>query len=329
MLNIILDPLVSDKDLEERKGDFIDDNEYIYTVKRDCNLYDSNGSLVFIFRKKRIPLDETRKAFKNLLGISKQKGDNRSIASGPLDLNKLPKYMKKENITKYNKFRVLEYIKQDGTVSKRNFGNMTTSNIVGFYEKRDRNYGSNSPKCRLTSFSAKEVEKWNEVQGFIKSISDLYSELAHKEYTIQLQEANKTEFHIKDTPFSTITVNYNFRTALHKDEGDYKQGLSCFTICQEGEYEGCYLGFPKYKVNIDVREGDILLFNPHEYHCNTSFSSSFPYNKDKLPCPYTRLSFVLYLRNDISKTCSNMSLEESKNMLNEISMLKYNKPYFN
>ena len=319
MLNIILEPFYTDIELEKRKGEFINSNEYIYTVDRDCNLYNTDGKLVFIFRKNRIPQEHTSIALNNLKKIAKPKRDNRGVASGFLDLENLSNGVTKERIISYNKFRVNKYIGLNGQILKRSFGNPSSSNIIGYYENQDRNYGKESPRCRQTSFTAKQVTKWNEVLGFINCISNLYKELAKKEYYKQLEEANKTEFHIKNTPFSTITVNYNWRTALHKDEGDFKYGLSAFTICQEGEYKGLNLGIPKYRICIDVREGDLLLFDPHEYHCNTELES---HSKE-----WTRLSFVLYLREEMSKYCSNITLDESIKKMNDASLKRWGKPY--
>ena len=70
-----------------------------------------------------------------------------------------------------------------------------------------------------------------------------------------------------------MTLNYDFRTATHKDKGDLDGGLSTLTILEDEEnnYEGFYTGLPEYKIAFDVRDGDTLIFNAHEFHANTDF----------------------------------------------------------
>ncbi|MGB0015032.1 MAG: hypothetical protein WBQ03_25795 [Candidatus Sulfotelmatobacter sp.] len=58
-------------------------------------------------------------------------------------------------------------------------------------------------------------------------------------------------------PFTTITCNNRWRTAAHVDSGDLKQGFG--VLCCLGDFEGCYLVFPRYKTAVRYREGDVLL----------------------------------------------------------------------
>ena len=47
----------------------------------------------------------------------------------------------------------------------------------------------------------------------------------------ELDQANKQpHYKIKNTCFSTITINRNFRTALHKDAGDFSEGFGNLTV---------------------------------------------------------------------------------------------------
>ncbi len=106
-----------------------------------------------------------------------------------------------------------------------------------------------------------------------------------------------------------MTLNYDFRTASHMDSGDLEGGLSTLTILEDipGNYEGFYLGLPEYKIAFDIRDGDTLYFDAHEYHCNTEFKVL----SDKLPIDDLadnnfagRMSIVCYMRNKM-KDCPN------------------------
>ena len=67
-------------------------------------------------------------------------------------------------------------------------------------------------------------------------------------------------------------------------------------VCEKGRYKGGCTGFPQFGVAVDVRHGDFLAMDVHEWHCNTKL---IPIDKD-----YTRLSLVAYLREQMIK-CQN------------------------
>jgi hypothetical protein len=69
------------------------------------------------------------------------------------------------------------------------------------------------------------------------------------------------------TPFTTITCNRSWRTAAHVDKGDLKEGFG--VMCCLGDFAGCHLVFPRYRVAVNYQEGDVLLANVHEVHGNT------------------------------------------------------------
>ena len=84
----------------------------------------------------------------------------------------------------------------------------------------------------------------------------------------------------------------DFRTACHQDKGDAKCGLTAFTVKKCGEYRGGELCFPEYNLGLNIEQGDLLLFNPHQPHSNNPLIGK------------GRMSFVLYLREKMDQ-CSN------------------------
>lgn len=90
--------------------------------------------------------------------------------------------------------------------------------------------------------------------------------------------------------FTTITVNKTFRTAAHRDAGDFSNGLSnLLVLSNNGNYSGGYLILPEVRVAVNVRPGDLLLVNNHEYiHGNTPIELH-----DETA---ERISLVCYLR---------------------------------
>ena len=46
----------------------------------------------------------------------------------------------------------------------------------------------------------------------------------------------KNVFKIPKTCFSASSIDRNFRTALHRDAGDYKEGFGNLTVIERGKY---------------------------------------------------------------------------------------------
>ena len=145
----------------------------------------------------------------------------------------------------------------------------------------------------------------------------MFQKLIPNAYEKQLNQANKKpHLKIPDTCFSTITINRNFRTALHRDAGDYKEGFGNLTVIERGKYHGGYTVFPQFGVGVDVRANDFVAMDVHQWHSNTpiyeteedkKFNANLePAFKDNPEVgtvgiyeKYTRLTFVCYLREKI------------------------------
>tara|TARA_Y100000590_G_C15667992_1_gene995189 strand:+ start:446 stop:1603 length:1158 start_codon:yes stop_codon:yes gene_type:complete len=205
-------------------------------------------------------------------------------------------------------------IKKQNGVSKMKVNNQVASNPIGFYES-SKNFAE--LPCRLTHFTRTNYKNYNEGLPFIQKIDSMFEKLIPEAYQKQLSRANeKSHLKIPETAFSTITINRNFRTALHKDAGDFSEGFGNLTVIERGSYHGGYTVFPQFGVGVDVRSGDFLAMDVHQWHSNTSI---FETEEDKrlnsklekvyndnpevgtvgLDKPYTRLTFVCYLREKI------------------------------
>ena len=155
------------------------------------------------------------------------------------------------------------------------------------------------PMCRTTQFTKKNVDKWKKTIPLIKEADRLFKKLVPDRYKIQLERAQQTpKFQIDNTAYSTITLNYNWRTASHCDSGDLDEGFGNLIVLEKSKsnynsklkdtntngYTGGYLGFPRWGICVDVRQGDFLAMDVHEYHSNTPIIGD------------GRLSVVCYLR---------------------------------
>ena len=242
----------------------------------------------------------------------KQKYDEMSI-EGLINLaNELE--VKYTNLSKEN--LIINIIKKQKGVSKMKVNNQVASNPIGFFDADNKM--CNLP-CRLTHFTRTNFDKYQEGFPFLQKIDKLYKELIPDAHQRQLDRANKKPlFKISDTSFSTITINRNFRTALHRDAGDFREGFGNLTVIERGKYHGGYTVFPQFGVGIDLRNNDFVAMDVHQWHCNTPiyeteedkiFNESLePVFKDNPEVgtegiyeKYTRISFVCYLREKIAK----------------------------
>lgn len=312
---IILKPILTKEEIKNKEGHYFSEDHYtkhnkIVNTNTDVYGIDLDGTkkLLFKFRKNVIPDKICRDAYNALEKHAKHKNSNRGAAAGKLSLKKLPKHV--GQVMKADKFRVF-YKTKDGKISKDNVSNIAQSNIAGYYDRPDRNaYNTNSsdtkssdtksphtiPMCRTTQFTKKNIAKWQNTIPLIKAANKLFKQLVPDRYKIQLERAKQTpKFQIDNTAYSTITVNYNWRTASHCDNGDLDEGFGNLIVLEKSKstdttldtsegYTGGYLGFPRWGICVDVRQGDFLAMDVHEYHSNTPITGD------------GRLSVVCYLR---------------------------------
>ena len=237
-----------------------------------------------------------------------------------LTLEELQTILKEMNVkfkddTLNDKTKLIFFIiDKKGGVSRMKVNNQVASNPIGFYEA-SKNFCK--LPCRLTHFTRTNYEKYNQGLPFIQKIDQMFQKLIPDAHQKQLNQANKkSHLKIPNTSFSTITINRNFRTALHRDAGDYKDGFGNLTVIQRGKYQGGYTVFPQFGIGVDVRNGDFLAMDVHQWHSNTpiyetkedkeyneSLEPSFKDNPDVgtvgIYNKYTRLTFVCYLREKI------------------------------
>jgi hypothetical protein len=206
-------------------------------------------------------------------------------------------------------------IKKQGGISKMKVNNQVASNPIGFYES-GKNFAD--LPCRLTHFTRTNFEKYNDGLPFIQHIDKLFQKLIPEAHNKQLVRADtKQLLKIPKTDFSTVTIKRNFRTARHRDAGDFRDGFGNLTVIERGKYHGGYTIFPQYGVAIDLRNNDFVAMDVHQWHCNTpmyetpedkEFNNTLEYAFKDNPQvgtvgiyeKYTRISFVCYLREKIA-----------------------------
>lgn len=269
---IILKRIYTDEQAEKKfKGKFLKESDVKLLVTTDTDAYDTNGRMLFRFRKNVMPIETLMLGVDNFRA-SIQLTESRGITSGSSH----------------------KRIRKDGSVSNITVGNKVLSGAVGFADPTAMLH-----YCRRTGFTRQYYDKYTAGIPFVQRVDELYKELAPNHYKIQKEYAEGTNqnFRIADTAFTTVTVNKDFITAVHKDAGDLEKGFGNLISYRKGDWGGCYFTLPEFGAGIDLRNGDVLFVDVHRWHGNTPFT-----NWDPETCE--RISFVLYYRENMLKCSS-------------------------
>lgn len=185
------------------------------------------------------------------------------------------------------------------------------SSIIGTV---DRIGGSNSPGkgtpaagkdtlCRLTAWTGRNLPAWQSLTPVFDTIDSLYAQHVPDRYRRQYEYATAThpDWRIGSTAFTTVTVNNTYSTGVHKDAGDLPEGFSTLAVTRRGDFIGGQLVLPQYRVAFDMRDGDLLLFDAHEWHGNTNMYCPHQDAPLARPCPQgcERVSLVAYYRTKV------------------------------
>jgi len=271
------------RDLYNKEGHFFNFTKKFKLINFNCDIKSEDGTLLVCFRKKVIPKACYKLAYDNLIGSS-IKSSNRGASAGPLN----PKSFgpsRSKRIERHNESVFRGRVRlNNGNLSNTTVSNPVYSGIVGYMD------GSARLPCRLTRYTRDNFDKYKKAIPYIEHINKQFEKTTPNKYKAQLKKAKKTKTQIGKTAYSTITVNKNFRTGLHKDKGDDPEGFGNLTVVSKGKYKGGYTMFPEYYIAVDVQPGDYLGMNVHEYHCNS-----------KITGKGTRMSCVCYYRTKLHK----------------------------
>jgi superfamily II DNA or RNA helicase len=176
--------------------------------------------------------------------------------------------------------------------AKTNGGVPPETGIVGFYDYLNN---ANVRKCRETQYTR---QNWPAVADgcapLLRALNAAYEKVAPAHFKLQ-DAVIPPHFRLFGTAFSTLTVNHNFRTAMHTDKGDFKNGLGVVAVI-DGEFSGCHLAIPELRKAFKLGVGDVLLFDTSLRHGNTEVNAP--------EGMWTRTSIVAYLRTGLfSQRC--------------------------
>lgn len=305
----------TDEWCDSNRGVFLEADDDTVFVKDTTRALTEDGRLLFHFLKNYAAESITDQMFASLRRGC-VKCDNRGVAAGPFNTQWYQEKMRTsgralvetsnvngKTVEVWRGGDMVDVVLKhwDGAfkvnVNKQTKGNEVSMAMMGWTDTPNRMTKDKS-RCRQTAFTANHRTHYENALPLIESMDSAFAKHAPEAHERQAAAIARIDARIGNTAFSTVTVNYNWRTALHKDSGDFADGFGVFSVVENAKnnasFEGNEIFFPQYNVCIDVRQGDVLLFDPHQWHCN---------NTGRMDQTRQRISLVCYLREKLLQTC--------------------------
>jgi hypothetical protein len=259
---------ITDAGMEKYKHQFVTPSLIDLIIIDDADVYTDDGRLLLKFRKGKLSKDNIDTFYENMIDFARTTSTNRKLTSGL----------------------------RTKTRSKKEKDLAAMTNIVGYFDSLGpsqkamlKRHGMKlNPAVRETRFNMLYPDKFKKLIPLIREIDSYYEKIVPDHYKRQYRKAKQTYFKIADTAFTTVTTNVNYKTAIHTDRGDDAEGFGNLVVIERGKYTGAETCFPQYGVGVNVRMGDVLFMDVHEWHGNLPIRLE---NKDAV-----RLSIVCYLR---------------------------------
>jgi hypothetical protein len=304
---VVVKPIMTNDEIKAKEGTYFDGKGYTI-FDEDVDVYAMvNGEKKLLAKLRKQVLDPAiiRTGWEGFW-IAAGPSRNRGAAAGPIDVK--GNYWKKRKPVDIKGWSANETVR--GSVSKMRVNNNVFSSVLGYFNATP----FMKLPCRITSYTMRYWKYYKHGLPFIHAIDACFKALVPDKYALQRKAAEQMPMvHIQDTSFSSVTINRNFRTALHKDDGDFKDGYGNLSVIERGHYHGGFTLMPEFGIGFNVRTGDFLAMDVHQWHCNTELyetaedkekNKTLPrIHKDSLETgtlgaekPFSRVSFVCYLR---------------------------------
>jgi hypothetical protein len=166
----------------------------------------------------------------------------------------------------------------------RTGGLKTQSKIFGYSPRN----ALRNDYCNITSMSEEETKQHTIITDFGKVLTEYYKEYMPNDFNAHekvVVERVKSDWIIKDTPFTSGIVNKNNPLKYHHDAGNFK-GLMSNMLVLKKDVSGGYLIIPELDVALECPDGALVIFNgqrilhgvsPIQYGNNKAYRYSVVY----------------------------------------------------
>lgn len=276
-------------DLAKLEGELLDDGAYDQIVGgEDMLVFDSAGQPLAIYLHQAIPKDLIVQVHDDFRAMSRSGAQTNRGSAVSKDSRVYRTDEKGDAVT-------------TGEVHPELFEHMegATNGLVGAFDPNAR-----YPYCRQTVYTMEHWAQFRWVTRYLRQAHALFAQHYPDRHAPQhaITDETNPSWVIPETCFTTITVNRNWQTAVHKDAGDFKPGCGVMGVIGNDRYRGGLFVYPKYRIAFDIRSGDLIVNNVHEWHANTPLQGE---------PGFERISIVMYYREHMFE-CATPAEEEAK-----------------
>lgn len=243
MMDVRVRTVIPEDELRQKVGKILTESDYNLLLTGRTTVRKPDGSLLCIYVPAALSHGAVDQAYPPLRSLKSYVSDNRGDASGT------------------------QRVRREG--DKRTRTKRVASAMIG-------NFDPVGPKkyCRHSSWTIRNPEKWAAMHPLFQEMGEVMHRYVPDRYAKQLEHVRRTdpEWIIAGTPFTTITVNNTYPTGVHTDRGDLETGFSTLAVLRSPapySYSGGVLVFPKFRLGVDMKHGDMMLMDAHEFHGNT------------------------------------------------------------
>jgi hypothetical protein len=172
---------LTDEEAAALEGTKLDDSSYDQLLEgEDVAVYKPDGSLLLKLVTGKIDQSLARTGYKALRNAARP-SRNRGTAAGKPKL--------KDGDVGQGNFR-FRPMKQDGTISNRNYATEVESGVVGFVDRY-----TTYPYCRQTAFTMEKPQLFQDAIPLIQRVNELFMESVPDRYENQWSMIEKTHPH--------------------------------------------------------------------------------------------------------------------------------------
>lgn len=273
MLDLRLRTKVSEEELQAKVGKILGPEDYNVLLTGPARVRMPDGRPLCVYLPGALTEDVDAPGVYDILHrLNSVKTNNRGIASGS------PRFK---------------------SAQTRSYSRQVASAVVGAVDPMGQ-----QKYCRLTAWTGQNLPEWQKLAPLLRAVAAKQLEYVPDRAAAQWEVAERADpaWVVPGTPFSTVTVNNTYPTGVHTDKGDLDAGFSTIACVRKGTYTGGHLVFPEYRVAVDMKHGDLLLMDAHQWHGNTALVCACGrepngYCKD---CGAERVSVVSYFRTKVA-----------------------------
>ena len=275
-MRLVVRSKVPAKQCAKWKGQHAKKEHYDVLIDGNAEVFGPDGKLLCVLLRGKVDKRVADEAYPTYHWLRQFKSDNRATYAG---------------------FKAGKMVLKDGTLSKsgraldEDGNRVKVSSVIGGYFEPQ---GGRNPFCRPAQITHRYPEEWARIVPLMQECAKHYRVNAPMRHKVHMGCVGKTHpaWVVPETPFSSITVNNTVAAAYHQDGGDLKQGMGCMYVYRRGQYDGFELVIPEYRIAINMRDNDLLLFDPRVWH-----GSVKPYNTEGVEQEdWERISVVMYFR---------------------------------